>query len=96
MANSYDIGDRVRMTATVVTSGGVAADPTEVTFKVQDPSGNEATYLYSMGLVTRTSAGVYYLEVTVDEAGTWYYRANGTGAVIAADEEYFYVRESQF
>ncbi len=96
MANTYDIGDRARLTATVTTSGGVAADPTEVTFKVQDPSGNETTYLYSNGAVTRTSAGVYYVEVTLDEAGTWYYRANGTGAVIAADEEFLYVRESQF
>jgi hypothetical protein len=76
--------------------GGTNTDPTTVTLKVQDPSGVEDTYTYALGQVTKSAAGVYYRDVAVDEKGVWHYRWIGTGTVAAADEDYFFVRESQF
>jgi len=95
MANIYDINDRVRVAATF-SAGGVNTDPATITLKVQDPSRNDTTYTYALVTVTRSAAGEYYKEITVDEAGYWYYRWEGTGAVVAAGEGYFMIRESQF
>ena len=76
---------------------GVLTDPTEVTLKVQDPSLNDATYTYVAGSdITKASTGVFYYDLTIDEAGTWYYQYYGTGAVIAAFEGSFQVPSSQF
>lgn len=95
MANNYDIGDAVRVSV-AFTSNGSAADPTAVALKVQDPSGNEDTYTYALGQVTKDSTGNYHKDVTVDEAGTWFYRWTGTGVVVAASEGNFVVRRSVF
>ena len=95
MATTYDIGDAVKLAA-AFTSSSVAADPTTVTLKVKDPSGNESTYTYALGQVIRESVGNYYKIVSLDEAGTWYYRFVGTGAVETAAEGFLYVRESEF
>ena len=93
--NVYDIGDRIRISVTF-TVDGVASDPSEVTLKVQDPSGNEAEYVYSEGDLTRDDTGVYYYDVTVDESGYWYYRMEATGDVVASGESHLAVRKSEF
>lgn len=95
MANSYDINDLPRTTATFTVSG-VATDPTTVTLKVKDPSGNTDTYTYALSQITKSSTGVYYKNIPIDEAGDWWYRWEGAGAVVAAYEGYFRVRRSQF
>jgi hypothetical protein len=96
LANNYDIGDSITITAAFATAGGVAADPTEVTVKVQDGAGTETTYLYSLAQVTKNSVGNYSLNVTLTVAGRWWYRVAGTGAVIGAAENWFYVRNTEF
>jgi len=92
---SYDIDQSVRLWA-VFEVDGVLTDPTTITVKVQDPSGNEATYTYAGGTVTRHSTGLYYKDVLIDESGTWYYKYIGTGSVSAAEERSFSVDTSQF
>jgi len=94
-SNVYDINDKVKLEITF-TQNSVAADPTAVTLKVQDPSGNETSYTYALGQITKAATGNYYKEISVDEAGEWYYRFEGTGGVVAAGENMFYVRQSQF
>lgn len=94
MASSYDIGDVVRLTGTF-TVGGAATDPTTVALTVQDPSGNDGAYTYAGGTVTKSSTGIYYKDVTLDEAGWWFYRWVGTGDCAAAGEGWFEVRESR-
>jgi hypothetical protein len=42
----YDIGDAVRCSATFKDSSNAAVNPTTVTFKYKDPSGNVATLVY--------------------------------------------------
>jgi hypothetical protein len=96
MANSYHIGQVVRLTATFTDTGGNFADPTRVTFTVEDPSGNNSTeWSTSTGLVAHPSTGVYTLDVPVDEAGTWPYKVNSTGGVTTASETYFRVQHTK-
>jgi hypothetical protein len=95
MANIYDIGDVARVTMTF-TVDDVNTDPTTITLKVKDPTGNKTTYTYALAEVTRSAAGIYYKDISIDEAGQWYYRWEGTGAVETAEENYFMVRESEF
>ena len=95
MANIYDKGDLVRLTATFTVSS-VNSDPTAIALKVQDPSGNEATYTYALGQITRTATGQYRYDLTIDETGYWYYRWEGTGAVVSAGEAHLLVRRTEF
>ena len=97
MANTYDIGDMIRLAATF-TSGEVNADPTVITLKIKHPSGSVDTYLYGGGTIEmiRPGTGDYYKDVTLAEQGGWYYRFAGTGTLVAAAENYFDVRDSKF
>ncbi len=95
MANTYDIGDLVRITATFTDAAGDATDPDVVRMKYQDPSGTEATDSNP----TNSATGVYYADIDVDEAGTWYYRFEGEtsgGSPQGAYEAFFYARASEF
>lgn len=97
MANLYDVGDEVRCTGTFTDADGTAQDPTGVTFKFTDPSGNTTTYTYGTDAqLVKSATGVYYVDVNVDEAGRWWYRFAGTGTGQAADELYFIAEESRF
>jgi hypothetical protein len=73
----------------------VATDPTTVTLVVKDPEGEETTYTYALGEITRVSAGVYTKDISPDMVGTWWYWFYGTGACAAASQQKFYVK-SQF
>lgn len=98
MANTYDIGDQARMSGAFTTvSSGAAADPTAITVIYRKPNGVETTLVYGTdAAVIKDSTGNYHADVTIDMSGRWYYRFEGTGAVIAAGETYFDVRISAF
>lgn len=89
---TYDIGDQVRVTATLTDLAGTATDPTAVTLTVRKPDGTSTSYTYGAGTVTKSATGVYYKDVDVDQAGEWNYRWTGTGALVVAEEGQFYVR----
>ena len=81
---TYDKGDQVRVTATF-TSNGVAADPTDnaddVTVTWRKPSGGtDAT-----PTATKSTTGVYYVDLTLSEVGTHSVRFTGDEGVIAAE-----------
>lgn len=88
--NQYDIGDLVRMAVTFKNDGGAIADPTTVTLSVMKPGDTVATTVAPV----KDGIGVYHGDITIDRAGSWYYRWVGTGAVVAAEETRFYVRAS--
>ena len=90
MANVYDIGDGIRLTAAFSIDGS-GANPDTVTVTVMDPSGNKTTPAAGSG-----TDGAYNVDSTiVDEQGTWYYHFAGTGAVVAAGEGHFFVRKKE-
>jgi hypothetical protein len=95
MAEVYAIGQAVRIHNTddpFRNWAGVPTNPTAATLHVEDPSGNQST-----PALTNDSAGVYHHDLTVDEPGKWYWRIQGTGAIVAAtlDGE-IHVADSRF
>ena len=95
MANTYDIKDLVRVQGTFTDADDAAFDPDVITCKYLDPSGNETENTSP----TKSATGVYYVDIPIDEAGTWYYRFEGEtsgGANQGGEETYFYVSSSQF
>lgn len=97
MANIYDVGAKVRCSATFTDSAGDPADPTAVVFTFKDPSANETEYNYGVDAeLVKDDTGDYHVDVVIDDSGRWWFRYEGTGAVVAAGESYFNVRASQF
>lgn len=94
--NVYDVGDLIRVSGIFTNEDDEETDPTVTTFKFTDPSGNTTTYIYSTdGELSRTKAGNFHVNISIDESGTWYYRWEGTGTVQAAEEGSFVVRPSR-
>lgn len=91
--DTYDIGDQVRVQASFRDLDGDLTNPTSTTLKYKDPSGNVTTV--NNGDISNDGTGVKYYDITVDEAGQWWYRFSGTGAVVAAEEAFFTVRPQQ-
>jgi len=89
-ASEYEVGQRVRLSAAFSVDGS-AVDPTLATFRVKTPSGAVSSLP-----VTRDGVGAYHADVDVTEAGTWYWRAEGTGAAQAAGESAFVGKHSEF
>ena len=80
----YDKGDQVRVTATF-TSDGTNTDPTDnaddVTVTWRKPSGGtDAT-----PTATKSTTGIYYVDLTLEEVGIHSVRFQGTERVIASE-----------
>ena len=88
MANVYTIGQQIRLVATFKNSAGTATDPTGVVLKYRDPvAGTITTKTYGTDPISKSATGVYYFDLALSTAGEWWYRWEGSGAIIAADEE---------
>ena len=96
MTTIYDVGDLIRSSITFTDFNGAAADPTTVVFKYENPAGTVTSITYPAVGITKDSTGVYHADVTITTAGSWWFRWNGTGAVIAATEEPVFVQASMF
>ena len=102
MADVYDFGQTVTITAAFTDENGDAADPTTLTLMVESPSGVETTYDYADDEITRTEdlvAGtiIYSVDVTSDEDGRWFARWDGvTDGNHTVVEYYFYVKPTVF
>lgn len=76
-------GGRARVTATFTPLDSTTpGDPASVVFKVLAPGATEpTTYTYGAdAALVRSSAGVYYLNVTASTKGDWYVKVHGSGA----------------
>lgn len=91
MPDNIHVGDMLRLQNTFTVSG-TKTDPTTVTLEVKDPSGNTATYTYALSEITKSGTGIYYKDVTFDEAGWWTYEWAGTGTVVVVEGNKIYVR----
>ena len=88
----YVVGQQIRLTATFTTQAGAPVDPTTVVCKVHD-----ANAALSTPAVVKDSTGVYHSDITITKpAGTWYYRFEGTGAAVGANEASFGVQQTVF
>ena len=92
MTNFYTVGSQVNVTATfTVVATGATINPTAVTFTVRKPDGTQTTPTPS-----NLSTGVYQATLTIDQAGTWRWRATGTGAAVAQQDGLFEVTPNTF
>ena len=99
MANTYDVGDLPRVVGTLADSAGTATDPSgTITAKYTDPSDNTTTLVFSVDAeLVKSATGIYYMDIDIDEAGTWHYRfESGTGLGQSAVEGHLLVRNSNF
>ena len=94
---AYDVGDKIRITATFTNLAGTATDPTAVTFKIKLPSGTTTTYIYGTDAeLVKSATGIYYVDWTFSLADSHRYMFSGTGTVTASDEGTLLVRRSFF
>lgn len=84
MSNQYLLGNLVRLSATFKDFAGNYADPTSVSLSVKKLGGSTET-----PTVVKDAVGFYHFDYEPLTAGTYYYRFNGTGDIIAAVEGEF-------
>lgn len=90
-------GTKAKVTATFTDDEDAIGDPTTIVAKVRAPSGGISSYTYGTHPeLTRSSLGVYVLEVVLSSSGRWQVRFEGTGAIVAAQEATIEVAASQF
>lgn len=90
MANTYDIGDVVRISG-AFTQSATPIDPSTVTLKVQKPDATPDTYTYP-ATMTKDSTGNYHVDIAITQQGTYRYRWTSTGGGAASEENWFQVR----
>ena len=90
----YTSNNVLRITGTFRNISSTLTDPTAISFKYKKPGGSVVTLTYAGGTVSKTSTGIYYVDLTLDTVGKWPYRWEGTGAVVAASESAFMVNQS--
>jgi hypothetical protein len=93
---TFDIGDAVDVQMLFYSDAAktTLADPTAVSLRVRKPDGTATDYSYGgAGTVTKSATGTYVQLITVDQAGRWWFRWAGTGAVATVEESEFRVRE---
>ncbi len=91
-------GTAVRVAINFTNDDDTDTDPTGVTFVLRNPSGTETTYVYGTDdEVVKESTGDYYVDVTPDRGGRWFYKwvSSGAGQVLAP-EAWIDVQESAF
>jgi hypothetical protein len=97
MANTYDVVDLVRASATFADADGNAIDPGTVTLKVKAPAGTVTTLVYVTDVaLVRDSQGAYHADINVTAAGSWWFRWEASGTGQSAGESWFNVRTSRF
>lgn len=91
---TYTLGTGITLSAPFAVNG-IAADPTTVTFYIRDPLDDLTTYVFGVDPeITNPSVGLYQLALVPTIPGHYNWRAEGTGAVIAACEGDFEILPS--
>lgn len=82
--NQYPVSTQARIKGSFlgIGAGSGQVDPTTVTLTLTDPYGNQS--VLTTPTVIRDGVGVYHYDLTINIPGTYAYRWQGTGAVIAA------------
>ena len=78
--SAFSSGDTVRFTSTFAV-GGTNSDPsTSITFRIKNPNGVGASYVYNTDSeVVRSATGVYYVDLILNLPGEHHYRWEGAG-----------------
>jgi len=92
-SDEYIVGQKPRFLGTF-RLGKVLTDPTVVKFIYQSPSAANPTVLtYGVdAALERDSVGLYHVDLSLTEAGTWRWRYESTGTVESAQQGYLRVK----
>lgn len=92
---AFDVGDLVRVSASFYNNSGSLIDPSEIYCKYKLPDATTASLAYgSASAFIKTGTGIYYVDISVTQAGTWHYRIwSGSGTGQTAGESLFQVRK---
>lgn len=93
--NSYDKGDRVRVTFYFWDVEAAAyVDPTAVFFSWKiGKNGTVTTYTYGVGSdIVQSATGRYYVDIPASAVGIYYTRSYSTGVGMSAEERQFEVK----
>ena len=90
------INASLRLETKFFDDNGDDTDPVSVTCMVTDPYGTTTTYTYGTDdELGKSSTGDFYLDITPDSSGRWFYRWKGTDSTTTvADEGDFRVQYS--
>ncbi len=92
---AYISGNKPRLSIAFKNVAGTLTDPTGVRFVIRAPGGGETIYIYGThAALVKDSTGNYHVDFEVIAPGTWTYRFEGSGDLIAADERKFFVLPS--
>ena len=81
MANTYNEGQRIKITVQFTNAdGGAAVDPTIVRFCTKDPENVSTCYQYGIDPeITNPAVGSYRFDLLLYKHGTWTYAWFGSG-----------------
>ncbi len=78
MTDLYQIGETIRIAATITDSAGAAADPTTVVISIQIPAG---TLGVTNAAMTKSAVGSYYYDYLIaGGAGNYKVQIKATGS----------------
>ena len=95
--DTYDEGQTIRVSGEFRNLSSVLADPTIVTFQLENPDGTVLEYIYQGspdGGMVKSDTGQYYIDVTAEDPGLYRYRWHGAGLIMGATDGRFFVRDS--
>lgn len=94
MANTYDIGQGIVLSAAFTVSG-TPTDPDTVSLTYRLPDGTETTLTHAGATIARDSTGNYHANITATQAGSTTYQWVGTGADISSISGSYFVRRQE-
>lgn len=74
---TYGIGNQIRITGTFTNplNDDAVIDPDTVYCAVRSPASGTVSYQHGVGSeITKSSTGVYYIDVPLSRVGSWYIR----------------------
>ncbi len=78
MTDVYQIGETVRLTATITNSAGAAADPTTTLISIEKPDG---TLIVDGAAMTNSAVGSYYYDYLIPASeGVYLVKIKATGS----------------
>jgi len=95
--DTYDEGQTIRVSGSFYNLSSVLADPSTITFQLEQPDGTVLEYVYGGspdGGMVKSSTGQYYIDYTAEDPGMYRWRWHGAGLIKAAGDGRFFVRDS--
>lgn len=95
MANTYAKDNQIRISIEFLVNG-VDTDPSTIKCFYKDPNNVVTTLVYGVdGALVKDGVGKYHVDIYASLVGFWYYRFEGSGSLISANESTFYISQSQ-